>query len=329
MEGVSLLIPGLAFVSALAIGLLLARTAGLLATARRRDLQRRVLEHTESAGNAGSSVEVTSSILKERSFSAIPTLQRALSTTGFADRLAVDLAAARLPLRVGEYLLIRWAFALLFVVGFSRLGMPWILAVPPGILGFYLPRLYVGRRKQQRLQRFNDQIVDALTMIANSMRSGTSFLQAFDLVAHELPAPISEEFGQVVVEVGVGASIEEALENLTKRIDSYDLYLVVSAILVQRQAGGKLAEVLDQISTTVRERVRLLRQVQVLTAQERASAILVGALPIIILIILLVVNPTYHGPFLATSVGRLVMGVGFLFELFGFLVMNRLARIDV
>jgi tight adherence protein B len=197
------------------------------------------------------------------------------------------------------------------------------------VLGFYLPRIYVGQRKQARLQRFNDQIVDALTMIANSMRSGTSFLQAFDLVAHELPAPISEEFGQVVAEVSVGATIEESLDNLTKRIDSYDLYLVVSAILVQRQAGGKLAEVLDQIGHTVRERIRILRQVQVLTAQERASAVLVGALPIILLVILLAINPSYHGPFLATTLGRLIMGVGFAFEVFGFIVMNRLAKIDV
>ena len=329
MEAVNLIVPAMAFLIALVIGLLIAQLLSRQFGVNRRDLQRRMLEYAQPSRNVDAPAEGPTTLLKERRLSAIPALQSLLIGSRLADRLAVDLAAARIPLRVGEYLLLRWLCAAAFVFVFVTIGLPLVLALAVGLLGFYAPTLYVGRRKMQRLNRFNDQIVDGLTMISNSMRAGSSSLQAFDLVALELPAPIGEEFGQVVAEVSVGATIEEALESLSKRVDSYDLYLVITAILVQRQAGGKLAEVLDQIAHTVRDRVRLLRQVQVLTAQERASAMMVGALPIIILVILLLTTPSYHGPFLATTMGRLITGVGFGLEILGFVVMNRLAKIDV
>ena len=166
-------------------------------------------------------------------------------------------------------------------------------------------------------------------MMANSMRSGSSFLQAIDLVAHELPAPIGEEFGQVVAEAGVGASIEETLHNLTERIKSYDLYMTVTAIMVQRQTGGSLSEVLDNISTTIRDRIRLLRQVQVLTAEQKLSGIVVGALPIFMVVVLQIITPSYYSDFLDSTIGRAMLGAAAVFQVAGFVAMHKISQIDV
>ncbi len=269
------------------------------------------------------------SILRGRSFSAIPWLQGLLSNGAYAEGVATSLAEAGLRLRVGEYVLLRAVAALTPSLLAYLLGMPLLVAVPVGLVGFQLPRFYVSNRQNQRLRRFDDTLVDALLLMANSLKSGSGFLQAMDQVAREMPPPLSEEFARVVGEVGIGSSVETALENLTLRIRSYDLYLVVTAILVQRQTGGSLAEILDKIGFTIRERIRLLRQVQVLTAQERLSAIIVGALPLVLLGALSVITPTYYGDFLAQPIGRVLLGVAFAFEGLGFLLMKHLGKIDV
>jgi tight adherence protein B len=207
--------------------------------------------------------------------------------------------------------------------------IPWILAIPIGFIGFYLPKFYVKRLQKKRVNTFNDQLVDGLSMMANALRSGSSFLQSLDLVGRELPAPIGEEFTQVVAEVGVGMPIDDALRGLTERVKSYDLYLCVTAMVVQRQTGGNLAEVLENISNIIRERIKLLRQVEVMSAEERFSAMIVGLIPVLILVILMFLNPNYHGPFLETTIGKVIFGVAGTLQLLGFWLMQKVAQIDV
>src|SRR5579884_618264 len=279
METLTLILPVVAFLAA--VGLVLA--VSNLFGAEREVLQERLAGYGATSARSASYTPTGSTILKEREFSGIPIIQGILGASSFAERMAVDLTAAGVPLRVGEYLLIRWICALGLAALALLAGLVWVFAIPVAIVGFYLPKFYIGRRQQQRLRKFEDQLTDALVMMSNALKSGSSFLQAIDMVARELPAPICEEFAQIVAEVGVGAPLDDALTNLTKRIKSYDLYLVVTAILVQRQTGGNLSEVLDNIAYTIRERNRLLRQVQVLTAQQRFSAMIVGFLPLFIL----------------------------------------------
>ncbi|HVC34460.1 MAG TPA: type II secretion system F family protein [Chloroflexota bacterium] len=325
MDTLGLVLPLVAFLAAM--GLVLAVTN--LFGAEREVLQERLTGYGQPTGHTMAIGGTGSTILKEREFSGIPLVQSLLSGSSFADQWAVDLVAAGLPLRVGEYLLLRWISAIAFAAVALLAGLPSLFAIPAAVLGFYVPKFYVGFKQQQRVGKFNDQLVDALSMMANALKSGSSFLQAIDLVARELPAPVSEEFGQVVAEVSVGAGLDEALTNLTKRIKSYDLYLVVTAMIIQRQTGGNLAEVLENIAYTIRERMRLLRQVQVLTAQQRLSAIVVALLPLFLLIVLSLTTPSYHGPFLASTLGRIMLAVAFVFQVLGFVVMNRLAQIDV
>jgi len=234
MDTLGLVLPLVAFLAAM--GLVLAVTN--LFGAEREVLQERLTGYGQPTGHTMAIGGTGSTILKEREFSGIPLVQSLLSGSSFADQWAVDLVAAGLPLRVGEYLLLRWISAIAFAAVALLAGLPSLFAIPAAVLGFYVPKFYVGFKQQQRVGKFNDQLVDALSMMANALKSGSSFLQAIDLVARELPAPVSEEFGQVVAEVSVGAGLDEALTNLTKRIKSYDLYLVVTAMIIQRQTGG-------------------------------------------------------------------------------------------
>jgi tight adherence protein B len=326
METLTLVLPIVAFLAAMGLVLAVYNLFG----AERNTLQERLDAYgTEGGSRAFTGTGTGSSILKQQEYSQIPLVQSLLGGSSFAEKWANDLVAAAVPLRVGEYLLIRWIVAIGIGVVVAMVGPTWLFAIPAAIIGFYIPKFYISWRQGQRVNKFNDQLVDALTMMANALKSGSSFLQSIDLVARELPAPVCEEFGQVVAEVSVGAGLDEALENLTKRIKSYDLYLVVTAMIIQRQTGGNLSEVLENIAYTIRERLRLLRQVQVLTAQQRLSAIVVALLPLFLLIVLSILTPSYHRPFLEATLGKIMLGVAFVFQVMGFVVMNRLAKIDV
>ncbi len=306
-----------------------ALTANRLAGERRRALLARLNGYNALAEAGPRAPVAEESILRRRQFSAIPLLQRILSSGTYAEHVAASLGEAGIPLRVGEYLLFRAISTGASAIFVHILGFPVFLAGGVGLGAFYLPQVFVSRRQTQRLHRFDDTLVDALTMMANALKSGSSFLQAMDLVSHEMPPPLSEEFARTVGEIRVGASVEAALESLTRRMKSYDLYLVVTAIVVQRQTGGSLAEILDKIAYTIRERMRILRQVQILTAQERMSAIVVGSLPVTLLILLSIISPSYYGPFLADPLGQVMLGIAFGFEVCGFLLMNQLGKIDV
>ncbi|HUX87451.1 MAG TPA: type II secretion system F family protein [Chloroflexota bacterium] len=292
-------------------------------------VEQRLSDYQRSSKSPLPTVIPTGSILRQHEFSGIPAIQRFLAQRASTETIASELSAARVSLRVGEYVLLRWFAALTVIVIVHLFGIPLVFAAPTGFLGFKLPQMYVGRRRRQRVVKFNDQLVDSLTMMANALKAGSSFLQAIDLVSRELPAPISEEFAQVVTEVSVGSPVDVALEALTRRIDSYDLYLVVTAMLIQRQTGGSLAEILDKIAQTIRERVRLIRQVAVLTGEQRLSAIIIGLLPIGILVFLIVTMPNYVAPLISVTSGRLMLGGAGVLEVIGFIVMNRLANIEV
>ena len=158
----------------------------------------------------------------------------------------------------------------MFFAGFAlpALQNPIVLLVG-AVIGFFLPRWYVRRRQGKRLNQFNKQLPDTITLIANALRAGSSFLQAIELVVREARPPISTEFQRVIREVNLGLPFEQALENLVRRVKSEDLELMVTAISIQYQVGGNLAEILDSIAFTIRERVRIKGEIRTLTAQQR------------------------------------------------------------
>ncbi len=246
-----------------------------------------------------------------------------------AARVEEKLAQADLPLRGSEYLflvaLLGCGAFLVFWALTRRLG----LALLGGAAGFGAPWVHLARARARRISLFNAQLADVLAALANSLRAGYSFLQAVEVVARELPPPVATEFGRALREMQLGASTETALVNLSRRVGSEDLDLVVTAIIIQRQVGGNLAEVLDNISETIRERVRIKGEVRVLTAQGRISGLVVGLLPVALFLFLYAFNPGYVGLLFRDPVGVLLLAGALCGEAVGFLVIRRIVEIEV
>ncbi len=256
-----------------------------------------------------------------------------LERSSWGDRIARELARADLKLRVGEYV------ALIVIAGFGVGFLSWYFggrSIPFALLGAlfgtFLPRIYVGRQKSLRLVRFNDQLADMLNLMVNGLRAGYSTMQAMEAVSKELPPPISDEFHRVVQELQLGISNQDALDNLLRRIPSDDLDLVVAAMNVQREVGGNLAEILDVISHTIRERVRVKGEIRVLTSQVIYSGRFLSAMPAIISLTLWLINRPYMMEFFNPEtrvIGLIMLTIGVMMVASGYYAMTRLARIDV
>lgn len=239
------------------------------------------------------------------------------------------LLQAGILLRPGEFLLL----CLVAAGGSVVLGMV-LLGQHPGILvfagiGYLLPHYILQRKVRQRAKAFDAQLGDALILIANSLRTGYSFMQAMDMVAKEMAPPISEEFARVMREMNLGVATETAMTGLTQRVASEDLDLVVTAMLIQRQIGGNLAEILDKIAGTIRERVRLRGHIRTLTAQGRLSGLIVGLLPFALGGVIFLMNPGYISGLFTNPIGQKMLAVGLFLQSVGVLLIRKIIDIEV
>jgi tight adherence protein B len=260
-------------------------------------------------------------------------LNRKVEKSSFGDNIARDLARADIKLRSGEYIamMIISAFGVGVLVWFIA-GRIVLVGLVGAIGGLFLPRLYVKREQGKRLVRFNDQLADMLNLMVNGLRAGYSTMQAMEAVSRELPAPISDEFRRVVQEMQLGIPMEVALDNLLRRIPSEDLDLVITAINVQREVGGNLAEILDTISYTIRERVRIKGEIRVLTSQVMYSGRFLSMLPLIVFAIIYLLNRDYMMTFFKKEsgiCGYIALAVAVIMIGSGYLVMNKLGDIEV
>ena len=256
------------------------------------------------------------------------TLSADVEDKRFTTKVQRDLARANLKLRVAEYYYIRIGASLALGVILFVFRDP-ISGIVGFLVGYMLPRFWVGRRISGRLNAFNKQLPDTITLLSNSLRAGSSFLQSIELVSREGGPPMSEEMGRVVREVNLGLGMEEALHNLVRRIKSDDLDLMVTAIGIQQQVGGNLAEILDTIAFTIRERVRIKGDINTLTAQGRVSGYLVAFLPIGLGVALNAINPAFMAPLFTETIGRILIGVGAVMMTIGFLAIRKITDIKV
>lgn len=243
-------------------------------------------------------------------------------------KLDYELTKADIPLKGEEFLAIILVANILLSVLAYTVTASIIKTFISAIVTLTIPVLLVIRTGKKRLQKFDGQIVDALAIISHSIRSGFSFLQAMDMVKREMPNPISIEFKRTLREINLGMPTEEALKNLTTRIESKDLDMVITAILVQRKVGGNLAEVLDNIAGTIRDRIRIKGELRVLTAQGRISGIIIGLLPIALFLILLVINPEYIMLLFSDFRGVVMLCLAFILEVTGVLLINKIIQVD-
>lgn len=254
-------------------------------------------------------------------------LSRQIAKQSFAASLQTDLARADLKLTVTEFVMLTFVSVILCTaLGwflFSYLG---ILGIP---LGYFLPKLYVSWRKSARLAAFNAQLGETINLMASSLRSGYSMLQSMEMVSRETQPPIRDEFARVVREVGLGLPPEDALANLVRRINSDDLDLMVTAINVQREVGGNLAQILEVISQTIRERVKLKGEIKVLTAQAQMSGYIITALPICLFGAIYLLNHDYVAKLFQGFCGWSMIAGAIVLMTSGFFAMKKITQIEV
>ncbi|MCX6036915.1 MAG: type II secretion system F family protein [Chloroflexi bacterium] len=260
-------------------------------------------------------------------------VNKRVEKSSFGDRISRELARADLKFKPGEYIAL-YVIAIMggALIAFLLGGRLLLSAFIGGGIGALLPRMYVKSQQSKRLTRFNDQLPDMLNLTVNGLRAGFSTLQAMEAVSKELPAPICDEFRRVVQEMQLGIPMEKALANLLRRIPSQDLDFLVTAINVQREVGGNLAEIMDVISYTIRERVRIKGDIRALTAQATYSGKALALMPIILLCILWFLNRSYVMEFFNKDnilCGGIALGSAGVLITVGYFVMTRIANIEV
>jgi len=264
-------------------------------------------------------------------------LNRAISRRGFGERIQRELARADLKLNVAEWLALHVLLAFgFFAVGWIIGGQNIFMGALAAIGAFFVPRMYLGYQQRKRLRTFDNQLGDMLNLVVNGLRAGYSPLQALESVARELPPPISVEFQRVVQEIQLGLPQEAALANLTRRVPSADLDFVVTAMNVQREVGGNLAEILDNISHTIRERVRIKGEIATLTAQGQITAWVISLLPIGLALFLWLINRSYmnniFGPpfvFGLPCCGIIMIATSLTMIATGFAIVQKIVDIEV
>jgi tight adherence protein B len=242
--------------------------------------------------------------------------------------LSEDLARAGLTITPAEYLLLRiGAVALGALIGLFRFGIS-LGPVVLGFIGFIAPPLVIGFLQRRRQNKFNEQLTGMLQLLSNSLKTGYPIDRALETVANKSQRPMSTEFERVTTEITLGTTVEDALSALLVRINSPDLEFIVTAILLHTRVGGNLAEVLDNISDTLRDRLQTKRDMSVLTAQSRASAVIITGLPILLAFGLYLFVPGYFAPMTSTLLGYVLLGIAAGFVIVGNLIIQRMTSLE-
>ena len=266
---------------------------------------------------------VHEAVLKEKKTKRKTEKKTQLISKRFEDHLA----ASGIQLNAREYILLWGGLTLLPGLAALILGLQVLAVIGICIVGFAIPPFMVKRARGKRQQVFNKQLGESLTIMSNCMRSGYSFQQAMGSIAKEMQPPISTEFARVVREINYGSSMEQALNNMTARVDNKDLELLVSAVITSTQVGANLSEMLDTIAETVQDRIKLREDVRVASSQGRMSGWIIGLLPVVVILFLMIINPTYFTDFAANTIGKIMLGISAVLELTGFFVINKMVDI--
>jgi tight adherence protein B len=256
-------------------------------------------------------------------------LNRALASRGVGSDLATQLARADLKITVGEFM----AATVILVIGAGAIAYVLrrdiLLTAVACLAAFFGPRVYVSTARNRRLKAFTNQLGDTINLMVNGIRAGYSILQAMEAVSQEMGPPISDEFGRVVQEVQLGLTLEHAMNNMLRRVPSDDLDMMITAINVQREVGGNLAEVLDSIAFTIRERVRIKGELMAMTGQSRMSGYMIGLVPVALAVFLYILNPSYMGQMADHVCGYVMLACAGIGIAAGFAVINKIMQIDV
>ena len=311
-----------AFLSAVAVYLVLSEKVGMR--------NRRVRTRLEAlASDTDREEEIAYPLLRDDKLSEIPAMNRILSRFRFSRNLQRLLDQAGVPMKAGALVLGMLSLGGLAFLLVNILLHSLLLAFAAALVAGSLPYIYVRRRRRKRREEFESLLPEAVDVMTNALKAGFSLESALSMVAREIPDPLGIEFAIAFEEQNLGASLSESLTNMQERVQSEDLGLFTTALLIQKKAGGSLAEVLEKIGLTIRERFRLRKEVKIFTAHGRASGFILVLLPLIMAGAILMLNPEYLKVLLVERAGNYLLGAAILMQIAGILVIRRIVDIRV
>lgn len=268
-------------------------------------------------------------LLRDEQLSEIPALDSLLRRSSRITDMQKMLAQAGMSLRAGNFLgfsaLAGIAATLLAYYFSKRIEVAWIALM----VGFVLPYAYVSIRRNKRFEKFEELFPEAIDTLARAVRAGHAFTTALEMITNEISEPIAGEFRQLYEEQKFGMPVRDALMNLTDRVPLVDVKFFVTAVMLQRETGGNLAEILDNLSYVIRERFKIQRQVRVYTAQGRLTMALLMGMPPIIVFVMLILNPAFIHPLFADPIGHTLLVAGIALQTVGYFVIRKIIRIQV
>jgi tight adherence protein B len=268
-------------------------------------------------------------LVRDEMLSRIPAFDAVLRRSERVSLLQKMLTQGDLNVRAGNFLMLCVVGAAVFGIVLFIAGGNLIFGWAGAILGFFVPYAYASHRKQKRFQRFEEKFPEAIDTLARAVRAGHAFTTALEMIANEVSEPVAGEFRQLFEEQKFGLPVRDALINLAERIPLVDVKFFVTAVMLQRETGGNLAEILDNLSYVIRERFKILRQVRVHTAQGRLTMVLLMALPPTIVLIMQSINPGFIRPLFTEPLGHALIVAGITLQTMGYFFIRRIIRIQV
>lgn len=305
-------------------------TFAVLTLLDRRSAQARVLRDRLSATQEpAQATEPAAALLRDEMLSRIPAFDTLLRRSERVSMLQKMLGQGEVSMRAGNFLMLCAVSAVVFGLVFAVAGGNVLFGWAGGVLGFFIPYAYASHRRAKRFQRFEEKFPEAIDTLARAVRAGHAFTTALEMIANEVSEPVAGEFRQLFEEQKFGLPVRDALLNLADRIPLVDVKFFVTAVMLQRETGGNLAEILDNLSYVIRERFKILRQVRVHTAQGRLTMVLLMALPPTIVMIMLTLNPGFIQPLFTDPLGHALIVGGITLQTVGYFFIRRIIRIQV
>lgn len=307
----------------------LAAFAGLSLFDQRKAQARVLRDRLAPADQAADQPPAQVAVLRDEMLSKIPAFDTFLRRSDRVSQLQKMLAQGSVDVRAGNFLMLCAVSSIGFAVLAFFAGRNVMFGWAGALLGFFIPYAYASHMRTKRFQKFEEKFPEAIDTLARAVRAGHAFTTALEMIANELAEPVAGEFRQLYEEQKFGLPVRDALLNLTERVPLVDVKFFVTAVMLQRETGGNLAEILDNLSYVIRERFKILRQVRVHTAQGRLTMVLLMALPPTIVCFMLVLNPGFIRPLFTDPIGHALIVGGITLQTMGYFVIRKIIRIQV
>ena len=295
-----------------------------------RKAQARVLrDRLSTVQKPGEQTAPDTALLRDEVLSRIPAFDTLLRRSERVSLLQKMLAQGNIDARAGNFLMLCAVSAMVLAAIAFLAGGNMLFGWAGAVLGFFIPYAYASHMRSRRFQKFEEKFPEAIDTLARAVRAGHAFTTALEMIANEVSEPVAGEFRQLYEEQKFGLPVRDALLNLADRIPLVDIKFFVTAVMLQRETGGNLAEILDNLSYVIRERFKILRQVRVHTAQGRLTMVLLMALPPTIVVLMVMLNPTFIRPLFTDPLGHALIVGGITLQTMGYFVIRRIIRIQV